>query len=82
MDIAQLILLVENSDLDAKAKHTLLVTVTAASASSDRGNVLSGSNQLVAFQNKVRAQVARVDAALAKQLIDAAQQIIDNSKSH
>jgi hypothetical protein len=82
MDIALLILLVENSDLGAKAKQPLLVTLTAASASFDRGSTISGSKQLSAFQNKVRAQVARVDAALASQLIDAAQQIIDSTKSH
>jgi hypothetical protein len=82
MDIAQLVLLVENSNLEAKSKQPLLVTLTAASASLDRGNTISGSNQLGAFQNKVRAQVARVDAALANQLIDATQQIIDSAKGH
>jgi hypothetical protein len=81
MNIGQLILLVENSALSANSKQPLLVTLTAASASIDRGNVISRSNQLVAFQNKVRAQVARTDAALANQLIDAAQQIIDGTKT-
>jgi hypothetical protein len=74
--------LVENSDLGAKAKQPLFVTLTAASASFDRGNIISGSNQLTAFQNKVRAQVARVDSALANQLIHTAQQIIDSAKRH
>jgi len=46
-------------------------------ASFKRGNVDSGINQLKAFQNKVAAQVARIDAALAGELIDRAQRIIE-----
>jgi hypothetical protein len=82
MDIEQLILFVQNSDLRPKNKQPLLAILAAASASFDRGNTLSGSNQLAAFQNKVSAQVARVDLALANQLIEAAQEIIDRAQRY
>jgi hypothetical protein len=55
----------------------LLATLGAALASFERGNVTSGINQLKAFQHKVAAQVARIDAALASELIGGAQQIIE-----
>jgi len=55
----------------------LLATLSAAMASFERGNVDSGANQLRAFQNKVRAQVARIDAVLADELINATQQIME-----
>jgi hypothetical protein len=82
MDVGQLILLVENSNLGAKTKHALLATLAAASASFERGNIISGSNQLAAFENKVRAQVARVDPAFANQLIEATHEIIESAKRH
>jgi hypothetical protein len=53
----------------------LMATLSAALASIERGNFLAAANQLNAFQNKVRAQVA--DPALASQFIEAAQQVID-----
>jgi hypothetical protein len=53
----------------------LLATLKAASASFERGNLVAGLNQLHAFQNKVRAQVA--DAVLADQLTKAAQVVMD-----
>jgi hypothetical protein len=34
-------------------------------------------NQLGAFQNKIRAQLGKSDPALAQELIDLAQQVID-----
>ena len=49
----------------------------ASAASFDRGSNQSGINQLSAFQNKVRAQVAKTDPALAAELIASAQAIID-----
>jgi len=82
MEVAQLILLVNDSDLGAKNKQPLLATLSAAMASFERGNLHSGANQLHAFQNKVRAQVARMDAALANELVNAAQQIIEKVTSH
>jgi hypothetical protein len=55
----------------------LLASLEAAIASIARNNTVSAINQLLAFQNKVRAQVMRRDAALAASLIQAAQEIID-----
>lgn len=77
MEVAQLIQLVNDSDLGAKNKQPLLTTLSAALASLERGNLNSGVNQLRAFQNKLRAQVAPVDAALAEQLINTVQDIIE-----
>jgi hypothetical protein len=82
MEVAQLILLVNDSDLRVKDKQPLLATLSATMASFERGKLQSGANQLHAFQNKVRAQVARMDAALANELINAAQQIIEEVTNH
>jgi hypothetical protein len=69
--------LVDNSNLPPNTKRPLLATLDAAVASLDRGNMLPGIKQLRAFQNKVRAQVAPFDPALANELIGAAQTIIN-----
>jgi len=53
----------------------LTATLSSALASIDQGNSVAAANQLRGFQNKVQAQVA--DPALARQLIEAAQQVID-----
>ncbi len=53
----------------------LMATLWAALGSVECGNLVTAANQLRAFQNKVRAQVA--DPALALQLIEPAQQVID-----
>jgi hypothetical protein len=67
---------------DALAKQVdrakpLIASLNAAIASLDRGNPVSAINQLLAFQNKVQAQVSPLDATLGASLIQAAQQIID-----
>jgi parallel beta-helix repeat protein len=82
MAVGQLISWVNDSDLGTKNKQPLLATLSAALASFERGNLNAGANQLGAFQNKVRAQVSRIDAALADELINAAQQIIEEVTSH
>jgi hypothetical protein len=69
--------LVNNSTLPANRQHPLLASLSAACTSFEQGNVNVGINQLQAFQNKVRAQVASLDPTLADQLIQAAQQILD-----
>jgi hypothetical protein len=69
--------LLNNSNLAGNRVQPLGVSVKAAGASFDRGSVQAGINQLSAFQNKVRAQVAPFDPQLAAQLIQAAQIIID-----
>jgi len=58
----------------------LLASLNAAAASFARGHFTPGVNQLGAFQHKVRAQVARIDPALAQELTYLAQQIIDAVK--
>ena len=78
MAVGQLMLWVNDSGLGTRNKRPLLATLFAALASFDRGNVTSGANQLAAFQNKVRAQVARIDAELANELIATAQRIIQD----
>jgi hypothetical protein len=55
----------------------LLATLSAALDSIERGNTVSAINQLLAFQNKVSAQVAPSAPALAEAFIQAAQEIID-----
>jgi hypothetical protein len=67
------------SDLVAsnwKRAQPLLATLDAALASIERNNRTAAINQLNAFQNKVRAQVAPSDPALAAMLLKAAQDII------
>ena len=76
--IDDLIALVNESSLSAQRKHPLLVTLAAARASLAAGRVTAAGNQLHAFQNKVRAQVARQDEALADTLTTVAQAIIDS----
>jgi hypothetical protein len=69
--------LVDNSSLARNRKRPLVATLKAAAASFDRGDIRPGINQLMAFQNKVRAQVAPFDPALANELIGATQAIIN-----
>ena len=62
---------------DAPRPQPLVATLLAALAAIDRSNPTAALNQLQAFQNKVRAQVAPLDPALADTFIQAAQNIID-----
>jgi len=64
-----LALLVDDSNLARKSKRPLIATAKAALASLDEGNMHAGISQLQAFQNKIRAQVAPTDPALADALI-------------
>jgi hypothetical protein len=75
--VEDLILKVNDADIDRKTKRPFIASLKASSASFERGSNESGINQLAAFQNKVRAQIARNDPALAEELIAAAQAIID-----
>jgi uncharacterized delta-60 repeat protein len=72
--VAQLVASV-NSDVSRSAP--LRAALAAAIASIDRSNPTAAINQLQAFQNQLRAQVAPLDAALADTFIQAAQQAID-----
>ena len=57
----------------------LIASLSAALRSIERGNLVSAINQLQAFQNKIGAQVARSEPALAAAFIQAAQEIIEVS---
>jgi hypothetical protein len=75
--VAQIILFAERSSLAQNRKRPLIATLQSAAASFERGNFAAGVNQLQAFQNKVRAQIAPSDPALADTMIRSAQQVID-----
>ncbi len=64
---------------DAKASRTqpLRATLSAALAAINRGESTPAVNQLLAFQNKVRAQVSPEDPAFAASLIQGSQDVID-----
>jgi hypothetical protein len=64
------------SDVDQRTKRPLIATLKSAAASFDRGNDVSGNNQLHAFENKVRAQLGKSDPETAAALIRAAQAIL------
>ena len=69
--------LLDNSSLARNAKRPLEATLNAAVASLERGDTRAAIYQLMAFQNKTRAQVAPFDSVLANQLIGATQTIIN-----
>jgi hypothetical protein len=75
--VVELILQVDQANISSSNKIRLVATLKAACASFDRGELGAGSNQLHAFQNKVRAQVAASNPYLAEKWIHLAQQIID-----
>jgi hypothetical protein len=74
--IRLIILLIEASDLDPNRQHALIAILQAAAAGCDRGDFGAGVNELQAFQNEVRAQVAPSDPVLGGTLFAAAQQVI------
>lgn len=75
--LEELILAVDGADLDRKNKRPLIVTLKSSLAALDRGQPVAAANQLRAFQQKVQAQIAPSDSALAELLIAAAQEIVD-----
>ena len=76
--VQELINMLISSALARKSLPPLLATLNAATDAVLRGSTGAASNQLRAFQNKVRAQIERADPALAGRLIDLAQQVIDS----
>ena len=75
--VGAIIELVELSSPGRKSIRPLIATLKASAASLESGNLPAGTHQLHAFQNKVRAQVATLDPALARALVSASQLIID-----
>ena len=59
------ITMIDDWDLGRKNKRPLIASLKAAQASFDRGDLIPGRNQLRAFLNKVRAQIADPAAAAA-----------------
>jgi hypothetical protein len=72
--VAQLVTLCQSG---ASGSQPLIAKLSAALAAIDRSNPTAAINQLQAFQNQVRAQVAPLDQALADTFIQDAQNIID-----
>jgi hypothetical protein len=68
--------LLEQVNSHWRRPQPLRATLDAALASIERGNVTAAVNQLQAFQNKVRAQVAPSDPLLAGTLLQEAGEII------
>jgi hypothetical protein len=75
--VEQTIALVESTSVARKNKRPLIASLKAAEASFDRGSMESGMNQLHAFQNKVRAQIAKANPAEAAAFIASVQRILD-----
>jgi hypothetical protein len=75
--VEQCITLVNDANLDQKNKRPLIASLKAAGASFDRGSQGAAENQLKAFQNKVRAQVAPHWPVEAAAFIRCTQRILD-----
>jgi hypothetical protein len=75
---ALLIYRVNASDLPTQRKRPLIATLEAADALFAADQCEAGLKALQTFQNKVRAQVARLDSVLADHLTAEAQEIIDS----
>jgi len=71
--------IVINSALPSQRQHPLLVSLKSAKASFISGEPITAVNQLNAFRNKVRAQVAPTYPELAAILAQSAQNIIDKA---
>ena len=75
--VGLLIALVEDSGLTQQRQRPLVATLKAAAAAFERGNHIAGLNDLHAFQNKVRAQIAPRWPAEAQAFIRCTQNILD-----
>ncbi len=74
--VGELIDLIDGSSI--AHQQPLIASLMAAGDSVARCNLVAAVNQLEAFQNKVRAQIAPDDAGLAEILIASAQEIINS----
>lgn len=75
--IQDLTLAVDASSLRERRKRALQASLLAALNSVERDQVNTAIRQLKAFQNKARAQVAKIDPQLATDLIGAGQEVLD-----
>jgi hypothetical protein len=75
--LEEVVWMVAESGLERNRKQPLLASLKVAGASFDRGSVGSGVNQLEALLNKVRAQVAPLDAELAAELSRAVREVME-----
>lgn len=75
--VEEFIVLVDDLDLKHKDQRPLLASLDAAAKSFHKEHFRPGINQLMAFQNKVRAQIEPRYPELAAELIAHAQRIID-----
>jgi len=75
--VGALMFQVDQADLPRNNKMPLLTTLRGACASFDRGELRAASNQLHAFQNKVRAQIEPGNPQVASDWIHVSQEIID-----
>jgi hypothetical protein len=78
-EVCKIVEQVNSSALSDHKKRPLLVNLEAAKASLYSDGFAAGLNHLRVFQHKVRAQIERNDPSLADDLIQAAQQIIDQA---
>jgi hypothetical protein len=75
--VDELLALVDEANLSRKDKRPLLDTLKAARKAFADGKYKHGLDELGAFQKKVHKEIGRTDPALAQDLIDAAQSIIE-----
>jgi hypothetical protein len=74
--VGEVVLMLDQSGMPRRAMRPLLASLKASIASLDRGNTTAGANQLRAFLNKIRAQVAPHDPQLAADLTAAVELIL------
>jgi hypothetical protein len=73
---------VANSNLTARRKQPLLVSLEAAWESFDRGDLAAGRGELNAFEQKVQAQLRKSEPAVAQKLGESAQAILSALGQH
>jgi len=79
--VADLLTIVSDTDLPRKIKLGLCASLHVAEASLDRNRLAAAIDQLRAFQNKIRAQLAQISPVNAALLIQVTQKIIDAVQS-
>ena len=69
--------LLTNAPLAGNRRQPLWASLNTAAAAFARADFIAGANQLDAFENKVRAQIAPSDPLLAESLLQAARTVIE-----